>query len=300
MEIPQAPSTIAQSLTWAQARGLDRLDAQLLVLHALGRAGFERAWLLAHDSDAMPNTALAALQAAVLRRTAGEPLAYITGHKEFYGLDLMVDARVLVPRPDTETLVDWALEVLANSPPVSADPATANDPPHHHVLDLGTGSGAIALALKHSRPVLVVSAVDFSADALAVAQANAQRLHLTVQFTQGNWLDSLARRFNLIASNPPYIAAQDPHLAALTHEPLQALTSGTDGLDAIRTIITQAPAHLLPHGWLLLEHGYDQAQAVRALLTQAGFADVQSRRDLAGIERCSGARLPRALAGPEV
>lgn len=277
MGTPQTPSTIAQALGWAQTQGLDRLDAQLLVLHAVGRADVERAWLLAHDTDALPDAAHSTLQATVRRRATGEPLAYITGHKAFYGLDLCVDARVLVPRPDTETLVDWALEVLAPTPGA-------------RVVDLGTGSGAIALALKHARPSLQVSAVDYSTDALVVARANAQRLALEVDFAQGNWLDGVQGRFDLIASNPPYIAAQDPHLAALTHEPLQALASGDHGLDDIRTIIAQAGRHLQPGGWLLMEHGYDQAAAVRTLLVEAGFADAQSRRDLAGIERCSGAR----------
>lgn len=279
MGTPQLPATIAQALAWTRAQGLDRLDAQMLVLHALGRAEHERAWLLAHDTDALPDSAYAALQTSVRRRATGEPLAYITGHQAFYSLDLAVDSRVLVPRPDTETLVDWALEVLAPAP-------------GGQVVDLGTGSGAIALALKHSRPSLQVSAVDFSADALTVARANAGRLKLDVTFSQGSWLDSVQGVFDAIVSNPPYIRSDDRHLAALTHEPLSALASGADGLDDIRTIIQQAPPHLRSGGWLLLEHGYDQALAVRTLLTQAGFDDAQSRRDLAGIERCSGARWP--------
>jgi release factor glutamine methyltransferase len=284
MGTPQTPATVAQALRWAQAQHLDRLDAQLLVLHALGRGAQERAWLLAHDTDAFPEAAHATLQAAVLRRAAGEPLAYITGHKEFFGLDLQVDARVLVPRPDTETLVEWALELLSPA-------ATPTHPTR--VVDLGTGSGAIALALKHTRPDLQVSAVDFSTDALAVAQANALRLNLQVQFTQGSWLDGLqGQHFDLIVSNPPYIASADHHLAALKHEPLQALASGADGLDDIRSIIRQAVNHLVPGGWLLLEHGYDQAVAVRVLLADAGLLHAQSRRDLAGIERCSGAHMP--------
>ena len=291
MGTSQTPATIAQALTWAQAHELDRLDAQLLVLHALGRAGNDRAWLLAHNTDTLPNSAHVTLQVTVRRRTTGEPLAYITGHKEFYGLDLAVDARVLVPRPDTETLVDWALEVLVRQPG-TATPTS--------VMDLGTGSGAIALALKHARPSLQVSAVDFSAGALAVARANAERLKLDVAFSQGSWLDGVPDHFDAIVSNPPYIAEADHHLAALTHEPLSALASGTDGLDDIRTIIQQAPPRLRSGGWLLLEHGYDQAPAVRALLTQAGFADAQSRCDLAGIERCSGAWLPLTLAGAKV
>ena len=283
---------IAQTLQHLQSLGLERLDAQLLTLHALGRAEHDRAWLLAHDADVLPEGVAEALQALALRRLRGEPVAYLTGYKEFYGLNLAVDARVLVPRPDTETLVEWALEVLPPPAPTASVRAEPVEATPLLVIDLGTGSGAIALALQHARPALRVHAVDYSTDALTVAQANAQRLQLDVQFSQGSWLSGVAGRFHAIVSNPPYIAAQDPHLDALTHEPAQALASGSDGLDDIRTIIAQAPAHLLPGGWLLLEHGYDQAQAVRALLTAAGLADVQSRRDLAGIERCSGGRLP--------
>lgn len=274
---------VAQVIAAALARGLERLDAQLLLLHAFGKPAHERAWLLAHDTDLLPPATQAMFDAFVQRRAAGEPLAYITGHKAFFGLDLMVDARVLVPRPDTETLVAWALTVLHALPSAS-------------VLDLGTGSGAIALALKATRPDLQLTAIDYSADALAVAIANAQHLQLDVHFQQGSWLDGVHARFQTIVSNPPYIAAHDRHLSALAHEPLQALASGPDGLDDIRHIITQAPAHLHPGGWLLLEHGFDQAAAVRGLLFDAGFCDVQSRRDLSGIERCSGGHVPGGSA----
>ena len=286
--------TIAQALAAALALGLERLDTQLLLLHALGRSPQERAWLLAHDSDALSAPLGRHYQQCCARRMAGEPLAYITGHKEFYGLDLRVDTRVLVPRPDTETLVDWALEVLAPAiAQLTLTNTTATCPAT--VLDLGTGSGAIALALKATRPDLTVRAIDYSDEALAVARANAQRLHLDVQFQQGSWLKGIAGKFQAIVSNPPYIAAQDGHLSALTHEPLQALASGDDGLDDLRQIITQAPAHLHAGGWLLLEHGYDQASAVRDLLRAAGFSHVQSRQDLSGIERCSGGQLPTPL-----
>ena len=271
-----APETLAQMLAALQTAGLVRLDAQLLLLHVLGQPPRQRGWLLAHDTDLLPPELAATVTALAQRRLNGEPLAYLTGHKEFFGLDLQLDARVLVPRPDTETLVNWALEVLHGQ---------------QNVLDLGTGSGAIALALKASRPALQVHAIDFSHDALNVAQANAQRLQLDVTFSQGTWLSGMpdaAPKFDAIVSNPPYIAALDPHLAALTHEPLQALASGADGLDDIRHIITQAPQHLKPGGWLLLEHGYDQAETVRKLLSAAGFVQIQSRCDLAGIERCSG------------
>ena len=274
-----AITTLRDALAQAQALGLERIDAQLLLLHILNRADAGRAWLLAHDTDTLAPSEQARFIALCQRRAAGEPVAYLRGMKEFYGLTLQVDARVLDPRPDTETLVDWALQLLA---PLPAP----------RVLDLGTGSGAIALALQHQRADAQVSAVDASADALAVAQANAKRLGLAVQFARGNWLRGVAGQFDVIASNPPYIAAADPHLAALRHEPLQALASGADGLDDIRTIVAQAPAHLQPCGWLLLEHGWDQAEAVQALLRAAGGEQVQSRKDLAGIVRCSGAQWP--------
>ncbi|MGZ5847807.1 MAG: peptide chain release factor N(5)-glutamine methyltransferase [Ramlibacter sp.] len=269
--------TIAQALAEAMRQGLARLDAQLLLLHAAGRGPGERAWLLAHDTDALAPPVADAFRELCRRRLAGEPVAYLVGRKEFFGLDLQVDARVLVPRPDTETLVDWSLAVLA-------------DMPAPRVVDLGTGSGAIALAIQQARPDAQVTAVDASAAALEVARANAARLGLAVECVPGHWLAGIASRFDLVMSNPPYVAEQDPHLAALVHEPRAALVAGADGLDDIRAIVAQAPARLVPGGWLLLEHGWDQAPSVRALLLAAGFADVGSRRDLAGIERCSGGR----------
>jgi release factor glutamine methyltransferase len=267
--------TLAQALNQAHTLGLARIDAQLLLLHALGRPDAGRAWLLAHDTDAMDEAAHTQFIALCQRRAAGEPVAYLTGRKEFYGLPLQVDARVLDPRPDTETLVDWALEVMA---PLASP----------RVVDLGTGSGAIALALQSQRADAQVLAVDASTDALAVAQANGERLGLPVRFQAANWLTGVEGMFDAVVSNPPYIASADPHLAALTHEPLQALASGSDGLDDIRTIVAQAPNHLRAGGWLLLEHGYDQAEAVQALLLAQGFRQVQSRADLAGIARCTG------------
>jgi release factor glutamine methyltransferase len=273
----EAQSTVGHALQSAMALGVARLEAQLLLLHALGRTVQERAWLLAHGEEALSIAAQQIWHEALARRMGGEPLPYITGWTSFYGLDLQVDSRVLCPRADTETLVEWALELL----PVAA-----------RAIDLGTGSGAIALALKQQRPDVHMYACDLSAEALAVAQANAQRLGLDIAFSQGAWLEGLTEAFDAIVSNPPYIADADPHLAALTHEPLQALTSGADGLDDLRAIIAQAPACLKPGGWLLLEHGYDQAEAVRQLLQVKGFVEVQSRKDLVGIERCSGGRWP--------
>lgn len=282
------PLSIQTSLQTAAQSGIDRLDAQLLILHALGRAQSERAWLITHDDALLDFSTAQAFAALCQRRAAGEPLAYMVGSKAFFGLDFRVDQRVLVPRPDTETLVEWALELtLTSRQPALAAQAIK-------VLDLGTGSGAIALSLKHARPEWQVSAVDASSDALAVAQGNAQRLGLQVAFIESSWFDVLpktdAGKFDLIVSNPPYIVEGDPHMAALTHEPKQALTSGADGLDDIRQITRQAPDYLQPGGWLLLEHGYDQAGAVRELLTQRGFTQVQSRLDLAQIERCSGGK----------
>jgi release factor glutamine methyltransferase len=268
--------TLAQALAEAAACGLARLDAQVLLLHVLGRAAGDRAWLIAHDDDPLAADARARFDELCRRRLAGEPVAYLTGVKEFFGLELSVDARVLVPRPDTETVVDWALEVL-------------EDVEAPQVVDLGTGSGAIALAIAKARPDARVTAVDRSAGAVDVARANARTLGVAVDVRQGNWLDGLPV-FDLVVSNPPYVADGDPHLRALHAEPLSALASGADGLDDIRRIVADAPAHLRAGGWLLLEHGWDQAGAVRGLLGSAGFAGVQSRRDLAGIERCTGGR----------
>jgi release factor glutamine methyltransferase len=272
--------TVAQAASWAQTLGLPRLDAQVLLLHALGRAPHDRAWLLAHSNDALDAAVQATFENNTQRRLNTEPVAYITGQKEFFGLTLQVDKRVLDPRADTETLVEWAMSCLADTP----SPA---------VVDLGTGSGAIALALKHARPDAAVSAVDASADALAVASANGERLGLPVTFHHGSWLSPLnGHAFDAIISNPPYVASNDEHLAALKHEPLSALASGADGLDDIRTIVREATQHLKPNGWLLLEHGYDQAHAVQTLLGNQGFMNVQSRPDLAGILRCSGGQWP--------
>jgi release factor glutamine methyltransferase len=264
-------------LQTAVQSGLDRLDAQLLMLHALGKSQSDRAWLITHDDEELSEPAALAFQGFCQRRLQGEPVAYIVGSKPFFGLDLQVDKRVLVPRPDTETLVEWALTFDTSKT----------------ILDMGTGSGAIALALKSVRPDWQITALDASGDALAVAQNNAKRLNLNINFLQSAWFDGLqANKFDLIVSNPPYIVEGDWHMAALVHEPKQALTSGYDGLDDIRKIIAQAPQFLRSGGWLLLEHGYDQAAAVRNLLTQRGFKQVQSKQDLAGIERCSGGEWP--------
>lgn len=289
------PTRLAQALADAQAAGLDRLDAQMLLLHGLGRDPHDRAWLMAHDTDALDAHQAGRFAALVQRRARGEPMAYLIGFREFHGLNLQVDARVLDPRADTETLVQWALDTLDTFPTLAGCAGTAA--PALRLIDLGTGSGAIALAVKHARPPTEVTAVDASAAALAVASANAQALGLDVRLHEGTWLSDITGCFDVIVSNPPYLAADDPHLAALRHEPQQALVSGTDGLDDIRQIVSQSPAHLSTGGWLLLEHGWAQAEAVRALLERAGFAAVHSRRDLAGIERCTGGQW-RGIAGP--
>lgn len=274
-----SPLTLQQALLQAHHRGMARIDAQMLLLHVLGQPGAGRAWLLTHDSDVLSAAQLQQFEALCAQRLDGVPVAYLTGCKEFFGLPLHVDARVLDPRPDTETLVEWALDVLEKT--VSP-----------RVVDLGTGSGAIALAVQSQRPDASVTAVDFSHDALAVASANAQRLQLPVQCVQSSWLTNVDGVFDAIVSNPPYIREDDPHMPALRHEPRQALTSGSDGLDDIRAIIAQSPAHLKAGGWLLLEHGWDQSESVQTLLRQAGFSQVQSRQDLAGIARCTGGQIP--------
>jgi release factor glutamine methyltransferase len=269
-------TTVAQALAKAQALGLDRLDAQRLLGHVLMQS---RTWLLAHDDAPLATEHALAFDRFCSQRADDVPMGQLLGEQEFCGLNLEVTRDVLVPRPDTETLVDWALDLL---------PAGAEASPN--LLDMGTGSGAIALAVKYQRPAAQVMATDLSQAALDVARANAQRLELDVSFRQGGWWQAVPEgmAFDVVLSNPPYIAGGDPHLPALRHEPALALTPGGDGLDSIRTIIAGALAHLKPDGWLLLEHGWDQAQAVTTLLREAQFTQVQSRRDLAGHTRCTG------------
>ncbi|VXB56874.1 N5-glutamine methyltransferase, modifies release factors RF-1 and RF-2 [Pseudomonas sp. 8AS] len=251
-----------------------RLDAELLLAFVLGKPrSYLRTWP-EREPTAEQQAAFAAL---LIRRRAGEPVAYILGQQGFWSLDLEVAPHTLIPRPDTELLVETALELLPATP--------------LRALDLGTGTGAIALALASERPGWRVTGVDRVIDAVALAERNRQRLQLNnAEFRPSQWFGALAgERYGLIVSNPPYIAAADRHLGEgdVRFEPVSALVSGVDGLDDIRQIIAQAPPHLEPGGWLLLEHGYDQAAAVRELLAAAGFARVHSRRDLGGHERIS-------------
>lgn len=271
--------SVGAALAQARSLGLERLDAQLLLARALQRP---RAWLLAHDEAALSAAQQTAFAVDCRRRAEGEPLAYVLGEREFHGLMLQVSPAVLVPRPDTETLVDWAIELLHG---------TLVDEAAVQLADLGTGSGAIALALKYRCPRASVCAVDISTAALEVARANAATYRLAVEFLPGDWWQPLhGRRFHLVASNPPYVAIDDPHLLALRHEPAQALTPGGNGLSAIERIVHEAPGYLWPGGWLLLEHGHEQAEDVRRSLDEAGFTSVQTRSDLAGRPRCSGGR----------
>jgi release factor glutamine methyltransferase len=264
-------ATVAQALAHARLVGVDQLDAQLLLMQQLGRP---RTWLLAND-DA-PVTDSPALLALLGRRAAGEPLAYLIGKREFHGLLLHVTPDVLVPRPDTETLVDWALELIADR----GAPC---------IVDLGTGSGAIALALKQACPRAQVHASDASPAALAVARGNGERLGLPVTWHLGDWWQALdpALRFDLAAANPPYVAPGDPHLLALRHEPAAALVSPGYALACTERVIAGARDRLHPGGWIVLEHGFDQADDVRQLLAGAGFEAVSTRHDLAGQPRVS-------------
>lgn len=280
-------ATVADALAAARALGVDRLDAQWLLAHHLGQP---RSWLLAHDTDALPAEVAGAVLADLQRCASGVPLAYLTGTREFHGLALHVTPDVLDPRPDTEILVDWALELLGGELAVVEKP---------QVVDLGTGSGAIALAVKRGCPRATVRALDASAAALAVARANGERLGLAVDWLGSDWWSGLPPPpVHLALSNPPYIAAGDPHLPALRHEPIAALTPGGDGLAALAAVIAGAAGHVLPGGWLLLEHGHDQGEPVRRLLSAGSFECIGTRRDLAGHERCSGGRRPRPAAAP--
>jgi release factor glutamine methyltransferase len=277
MKVDEILSQDSQRLR--QALGLDpreaRLEIQILLCHALGVA---RSWLIGHDRDDLAEPAAQTYAALLARRLAGEPIAYIVGKREFFGLEFLTTPAVLIPRPETELLVELALARIPQNQPC-------------RVLDLGTGSGAIAISLARNRPLAAVTAVDQSLEALAVARENAARLEVTnLRLLHSNWFAALkGETFDLIVSNPPYVEAADPHLKQgdVRFEPLSALASGADGLDDIRRIAAAAQQHLKPGGWLLFEHGWNQGEGCREILRQQGFSEVATIRDLAGQERLS-------------
>lgn len=273
MSMLVAPGTTLAALQRAPL--LDPVDQRILVCHALG---ITRTALITQSDRTLTDAEAARVSALLQRRLDGEPVAYIVGKREFYGLDFTVGPGVLIPRPETELLVELALDRL---------------PPRGRVLDMGTGSGAIAIAIAYTRPDAQVTALDVSADALAIARRNAELNGASVRFLHSDWFAAVGgATFDLIVSNPPYIAAGDRHLSEgdLRFEPAGALTDHADGLSALRTIVAGAPSCLAPEGWLLMEHGYDQSAAVQALLSSRCYGDVQSWHDLAGIARVTGGR----------
>lgn len=257
-----------------------KFEAQLLLQNVLN---VNRAWLLAHESDALHDKIKADFESLLARRLLGEPIAYILGQREFFGLNLIVTPDTLIPRPDTETLVETALDKIPTDTPFT-------------VLDLGTGTGAVALAIAEHRPEAQVTAIDASSGALDIAKRNANQLDLTqVDFRLSNWFSALeGERFNLIVSNPPYIEQHDIHLTQgdLRFEPMSALASGTDGLDDIRQIVDNCLLHLHPQGWLMLEHGYNQAHLVTDLMAQSGLIDITTIKDLGANDRVTIGKNP--------
>ena len=273
-----SPVTLQAALD--EARGqMDPLDARVLLCHAIAR---DTAYVLAHPEAALRAAELESYRALIARRAKGEPVAYLTGEREFYGRSFQVSPAVLIPRPETELLVDLALERIPPDAP-------------SRVLDHGTGSGCIAIALASERSHAKILALDQSVEALGVARRNAVAAHVgNVAFLQSDWFSALGRElFNLIVSNPPYVASGDPHLGEgdLRFEPRAALDGGADGLDAIRRIVAEAKSHLGPGGWLMFEHGYDQGERARLLLHGAGYEGIFTAHDLAGTDRVSAGRL---------
>jgi len=307
---------ICKALEWAKSQGIDSSDRQLLLLHCMGQKAHNKAYLRAHDQDPLSAPQLRHYELLINKCQKGEPVAYLIGEREFYGLSFKVTPATLIPRPDTETLVDWALE-CAKSPSAKE----GGDAPGLHkgahrgplkILDLGTGSGCIAIALKRQLPSAEVWATDISPDALSVARENAERNQTPIEFRLGSWFEALGDAsgaavasnvsnvanpchdgFDLIVSNPPYIAEHDPHLVNLQFEPYGALVGGTTGLEVYRELLLNAPHFLYPGGRILFEHGYNQAEEVKALFESLGFESVQSRTDLAGICRCTGGIRPK-------
>jgi release factor glutamine methyltransferase len=275
---------LAAVITTAREK-LPTSEARLLLGHVLQKP---LAWLLAHDDEVLDEAGLSAFKTLVTRRAAGEPVAYLLGYREFFGREFLTTPATLIPRPETELLVERVIEKVSLK---VGDGETAIKHKSRRILDLGTGTGCIAITLALECPGVLVCAIDASKAALDVAQANAQRLNANVRFLHSDWFAAVGgEKFDLIVGNPPYIAAEDAHLLQgdLRFEPPAALASGADGLDAMRHIIAAAPAHLSAHGQLWLEHGYDQADTVRALLAAAGFTAIAQHRDLAGIVRVSG------------
>lgn len=258
------------------ASALPQIEARALLAHVLG---VTRERLIAHPETCVARDAAERFEALARRRHSGEPLAYLKGEQEFYGRRFIVSPAVLIPRPDTETLIDVALACL-------------REMRQPRVLELGAGSGCIAITLKLECPEATITATDVSADALAMAEANARALGAAIEFRAGHWFEAVGTpvRYDLIVSNPPYVAAGDPHLSALTHEPSIALTDGADGLQCLAQIIDTATSHLNDAGWVVLEHGYDQAAAVANLVKAAGLRDVEAIRDTAGHARVTRAR----------
>jgi len=276
-----SPTTVRAGLDEAQRR-IDALDARVLLCHATGR---DPAYLIAHPEATLRINELASYQALVERRAQGEPVAYITGEREFYGRSFQVTPAVLIPRPETELLVDLALERIP------ADGAT-------RALDLGTGSGCVAISIASERSQSKILALDQSVEALTVARRNAVAAHVgNVAFLQSDWFAALGRElFGVIVANPPYVATDDPHLGAgdLRFEPRAALDGGSDGLAAIRRIVFEAKEHLEPGGWLIFEHGHDQGERVRLLFHAEGYGEIFTAHDLAGIDRVSAGRLTQS------
>jgi release factor glutamine methyltransferase len=265
-------NTFGTLLDKAQQMEVDRLDAQMLLLHICGRNVYDRSWLYLNRDTPIDEHKTLDFFKILDRHTRGQPVAYLIGYTEFYGLTLNVNHSVLIPRNDTEILVEWALALIRTKNFCCA-------------IDLGCGSGAIAVALKTHAPAVSVTAIDYSIEALHVAQNNATSLSLDINFKVGNWLDECKEQFDLILSNPPYIAQNDAHLAKLHAEPISALVSGIDGLSDLKIIIEQSCSHLVIGGCLLLEHGWDQGEAVRSLLSKANYSNIETRKDLAGHER---------------
>ena len=301
---------ICEALEWAKSLGIESSDRQALLLHCVGQQAHNKAYLRAHDQDSMSAPELTRYELLINRCKKGEPVAYLTGEREFYGLSFKVTPATLIPRPDTETLVDWAIECAKSTLTKGVGHApglqTSAVKGPLKILDLGTGTGCIAIALKNHLPSAEEWATDISPDALSVAKENAKRNQTSIEFRQGSWFEALGDAsgaavnshtscsgFNLIVSNPPYIAEHDPHLANLQFEPYGALVGGRTGLEVYRELLLRAPYFLCPGGRILFEHGYNQGGEVSALFESLGFESIQSRNDLAGICRCTGGTRPK-------